>query len=73
MHRSSSLGFLGHSVEGTAVLEPLDLGIVESVVELDFEGLARLGVDGGDERSTSSKLSAGNVDLVQGGMLVMCE
>lgn len=37
-----ALGLLGHEIEGGAGLEPLDLVLVEAVLELNLEGLAAL-------------------------------
>ena len=54
---------LGHGVQGTAVLEPLDLGIVEGVRELDLKGGAILGVNDHGDRLSDGELSAEDVDL----------
>lgn len=57
------LGGLGHGVQGAAVLEPLDLGFVEGVEELDLVVLAILGVDDHGDGLANGKLSAENVNL----------
>lgn len=41
---------LGHGVQSTTVLEPFNLGLVESVRELNLEGLSVLGVDSHRQR-----------------------
>lgn len=65
------LGILGHGVEGRAVLEPLNLGLVEGVVELDVEVLAVLGVDTHGDGLANGELSAEDVNLVLGADLVV--
>ena len=65
------LGVLGHGVEGRAVLEPLNLGLVEGVRELDLEVLAVLGVDLHGDGLANGELSAEDVDLVLGAELVV--
>ena len=65
------LVLLGHGVEGRAVLEPLNLGLVEGVRELDLEVLAVLGVDLHGDWLANGELSAEDVDLVIGGELVV--
>lgn len=57
------LGLLGHGVQGASVLEPLNLCLVESLLQLDFERLAVLGVNSHDKRLSNGELSAGNVNL----------
>ena len=59
----SLLSRLGHRVQRASVLEPLDLGLVESVVQLNFEGLAILGVDPHGNGLANSQLGAQDVDL----------
>ena len=46
------LGVLGHGVESAAVLEPLDLALVECVRELDIESLASISGHLGEVQST---------------------
>ena len=65
------LGGLGHGVEGRAVLEPLDLALVEGVRKLDLEGLTVLGVDSHGHGLADGELSAEKVDLVVGLELVV--
>jgi hypothetical protein len=66
------LGSLGHGVQGTSVLEPLNLALVEGVRQLDVERLATVGgVDNHGEGLLNSKLSALEVDLVVGANLVV--
>lgn len=55
---------LGHGVERGAVLEPLDLALVESVGELDVERLAVLWLDDQGDRLAGRELRALDVDLV---------
>lgn len=63
---------LGHGVERTAVLEPLDLAVVERVRQLDVEGLAAIGgVDGEGDGLASGELSGGDADLVFGANLLV--
>ena len=57
------LGSLGHGVEGTAVLEPLNLGLVEGVLELNLVVLAILGVDDHGDGLADSELGAEDVNL----------
>lgn len=57
------LVLLGHGVQGAAVLEPFNLCLVESLLQLDFERLAILGVNSHDERLSNGELSAGNINL----------
>lgn len=57
------LVLLGHGVQGAAVLEPLNLCLIESLLQLDFERLAVLGVNSHDERLSNGELSAGNINL----------
>ena len=59
----SLLSRLGHRVQRSSVLEPLDLGLVEGVVQLDLEGQAILGVHGHRHRLANGKFCAGEVDL----------
>jgi hypothetical protein len=70
IHRSGIV-ILGHGVEGRAVLEPLDLTLVEGVRELDVEGLAVLGVDPHGHGLANGELGAEKVDLVGGVELVV--
>lgn len=56
-------GVLGHGVQGTAILEPLDLGLVEGVLELDLEVLALLRVDDHSEGLANRQLSGKDVNL----------
>lgn len=66
------LARLGHSVEGRAVLEPLDLALVEGVGELDVEGLVAIGgVDNEGDGLADGKLSSLDVDLVVGANLLV--
>jgi hypothetical protein len=66
------LGCLGHGVERTAVLEPLDLALVEGVCELDVESLAAVGgVDDKSHGLANGELGALEVDLVGGANLVV--
>jgi len=59
------LGGLGHGVEGRAVLEPLNLGLVEGVGQRDLErGAAIGGVDNHGEGLANLELGAEKVDLV---------
>lgn len=60
------LGSLGHGVEGTTVLEPLDLGLVEGVLELNIVGLAILGVDDHGDGLADSELGAEDINLRTG-------
>lgn len=53
-----------HGVQGGTVSEPLNLGVVEGVVELDVEGLALLGVDTEGDRLANGELGAEQVNLV---------
>jgi len=55
---------LGHGVECGTVLEPLELGLVESVRELDLECLAVLGVDLHGHWLANGDFTANEVDLV---------
>lgn len=57
------LVLLGHCVQGASVLEPLNLGLVEGLLKLDFEGATVLGVDSHDKRLANGELSAGNINL----------
>ena len=63
----SLLSRLGHRVQRASVLEPLDLGLVEGVVQLDLEGQAILGVHGHRHRLANGKFCAGEVDLSRTG------
>lgn len=58
------LGSLGHGVESTAVLEPLNLRGVEGVLEGDVERLAILGVNNHGDGLADLKLGAENIDLL---------
>jgi hypothetical protein len=59
------LASLSHGVEGRAVLEPLDLALVECVRELDVEGLVAVGgVDDEGNGLADGELSSLDVDLV---------
>lgn len=55
---------LGHGVQGTAVLEPLDLASVEGVGQLDVERLAILGLDNECDGLAGGELSALDVNLL---------
>lgn len=55
---------LGHGVQGTAVLEPLDLASVEGVGQLNVEGLAILGLDNEGDGLAGCELSALDVNLL---------
>ena len=59
----SLLSRLGHRVQRASVLEPLDLGLVEGVVQLDLEGLAVLGVHRHRHRLANGKFRASEVNL----------
>lgn len=61
----------GHGVERRAVLEPLDLGLVEGVAQLNIVGLAILGVDTEGHGLADSELSAHQVNRVGGLDLVV--
>jgi hypothetical protein len=66
------LGCLGHGVERAAVLEPLNLTLVEGVCELDVESLATVGgVDDKSHGLANGELGALEVDLVCGADLVV--
>jgi hypothetical protein len=66
------LSCLSHGVKRATVLEPLDLALVESVRQLDVEGLAAVGwVDNHGEGLLDSELSALEVNLVVGANLVV--
>ena len=54
---------LGHGVEGAAVLEPLNLGLVEGVRQLDLELRAILGVDDHGDGLADGELGGEDVDL----------
>ena len=56
---------LGHGVQSAAVLEPLNLGLVVRVLELDLEGLAVLGVDDHGDGLANGQLGGEDVDLLQ--------
>lgn len=56
---------LGHGVQGTAVLEPLNLASVEGVGQLDVERLAILGLDNEGDGLAGFELGALNVNLFQ--------
>lgn len=63
---------LGHGVKGAAVLEPLELGLVEGVGELDVEGLAAvLGVDAEGHWLADGELGAHEVKHILGLDLVV--
>lgn len=57
---------LGHGVQGTSVLEPLDLGLVEGVQKLDLEGFSILGVNDHREGLANGKFCAEDVNLIIG-------
>jgi hypothetical protein len=57
------LGRLGHRVQGASVLEPLNLRLVEGVVQLDLERLAVLGVDDHGDGLANGQLGAEDIDL----------
>ena len=66
------LALLSHGVEGRAVLEPLDLALVEGVRELDVEGLVTVGrVDDQGDGLANSELGSLDVDLVVGADLLV--
>lgn len=54
---------LGHRVQRASVLKPLDLRLVEGVVQLDLEGLAILGVDRHRKGLANGEFRAGKVNL----------
>ena len=59
------LGGLGHGVKSRAVLEPLDLSIVEGVGQRDLEGLAAIGgVDNEGKGLARLELGAEDIDTV---------
>ena len=62
---------LGHAVQRTPVLEPLNLTLVESMGELAVPGVAVLRVDSHCDWLTHSQFCAQNVDLVIGVDLVV--
>lgn len=63
---------LSHGVEGAAVLEPLNLALVEGVRERDRERLAAIGgVDGKGDGLAGGELSRGDADLVVGSDLLV--
>jgi len=57
---------LGHGVQGRAVLEPLNLPLVECVRELNFKALAVLGVDNHGHGLANCELGDLEVNLVIG-------
>jgi hypothetical protein len=59
----SRLRSFGHGVQGRSVLEPLDLGLVEGVGQLNVEGLTILGVDTEGHGLANGKLSDQQVHL----------
>ena len=61
----------GHRVQGTSILEPLDLGFVEGVGERDIICFTVLGVDTERDGLADSKLSAEEVDSVIGVELIV--
>jgi hypothetical protein len=66
------LARLGHGVEGRAVLEPLDLALVEGVGELDVEGLVAVGgVNNEGDGLADGELSSLDVNLVVGADLLV--
>lgn len=56
--------FRSHSVKSTAILEPLNLGLVEGVLQRNLERLAVLGVNDHGDGLANSKLGSENVDLL---------
>jgi hypothetical protein len=65
-------GGLGHGVKGRAVLEPLNLTLVEGVRERDVEGLAAIsGVDNKGDGLANGELSALDVNTVVGANLLV--
>ncbi len=63
---------LGHGVERTAILEPLDLTLVECVREFDIDCVATIGgVNSQGHGLANSELSAGKIDAVIGTNLVV--
>lgn len=66
------LSRLSHGVQCAAVLEPLNLALVEGVRELDVKSLAAIGgVNGKGHGLANGELSAGQVDAVVGADLVV--
>ena len=66
------LSVLGHGVKSAAVLEPLNLALVEGVRKLDLEVLAAIGrVDCHGQRLAGGELGGGQVNLVVGADLVV--
>lgn len=66
-------GVLGHRVQGTSVLEPLYLRLVESMCELDVESTATLRVDLERHRLAYCDLCAHEINLVLGlNLVVVC-
>jgi hypothetical protein len=66
------LALLSHGVEGRAVLEPLDLALVEGVRELDVKGLVTVGrVNDQGDGLANSELGSLDVDLVVGADLLV--
>lgn len=57
------LGLLGHGVQGASVLEPLNLGLVEGLQQLDLKGAALLRVDNHGKGLSNGELGARNVNL----------
>jgi hypothetical protein len=57
------LGGLGHGVESTAVLEPLDLRLVEGVLQGNVERRAVLGVHNEGDGLANGELGAKNINL----------
>jgi hypothetical protein len=57
------LGSLSHRVQGAAILEPFNLGLIKGMKELDVEGLAVFGVHNHSNRLSHSELSSKNINL----------
>ena len=64
-------GLAGHGVQGRAVTEPLELGLVEGVAQRDVVGLAILGVDTEGHGLANGDLGGEQVNLVLGLDLVV--
>ena len=60
-----------HGVEGRAIVEPLNLGLIEGVAQLNVVGLAVLGVDTESHGLANRELSAEQVNGVGGLDLVV--
>lgn len=58
-----TLNGLCHGVQGTAVLEPLNLGFVERMLQWNLERGTILGVDDHGDGFAHSKLGTKNINL----------